>query len=133
MLQRQPSNRTVLAAETTLKLSALSAFLATTLSISSLDADNRLLFDAHHSAGLSCAQCHDERPPKVSPSVDKCLSCHGDQQSLARKTEQTFPNPHASPHAAPGEVQVCADCHHVHRPSEVTCSSCHREFFFNVK
>jgi hypothetical protein len=99
-----------------------------------LFADERpLLLEAHRAAGLNCAQCHQEQPPKLAPSTTTCLRCHGDQQALAEKTREAFPNPHASLHLAAGETQICSDCHHVHRPSEVSCSACHREFYFNVK
>lgn len=98
-----------------------------------LRADDQLLIAKHRAAGLNCAQCHEEKPPARTPSIRVCTGCHGDQQALARKTENASPNPHAPPHAAPGETQACTECHHVHRPSEVTCTSCHRDFFFNVK
>jgi hypothetical protein len=107
--------------------------IALILSAEALHAADQLLIDLHRDAGISCAGCHEEQRPKVAPSSAKCVSCHGDQQSLAKKTEQAFPNPHASPHAPPGDVQVCTECHHVHRVSEVSCSTCHRDFFFNVK
>lgn len=92
-----------------------------------------LLFETHHGAGLTCAQCHDERPPDRAPAASKCTGCHGDQATLAGKTSAASPNPHAPPHMAPGETQVCTDCHHIHRRSEVTCTACHRDFFFDVK
>jgi Cytochrome c3 len=98
-----------------------------------LSGQDRLLIAAHRTTGVTCAQCHQEKPPARSPSSNVCLTCHGDQQALAKKTEGASPNPHAAPHATPGETQVCTECHHVHRPSEVTCTSCHRDFFFNVK
>jgi len=95
--------------------------------------DDQLLIAKHRAVGLNCAQCHEEKPPAHTPSASVCMGCHGDQQAIARKTESASPNPHAPPHSAPGETQVCTECHHVHRPSEVTCISCHRDLFFNVK
>ena len=50
-----------------------------------------------------------------------------------KQDQEVFPNPHAPPHLPAGEAQFCAECHHVHRPSEVSCTSCHREFNFNQK
>jgi fumarate reductase flavoprotein subunit len=96
-------------------------------------ADQPLLIEKHKAAGLNCAQCHHERPPSTAPANTACAVCHGDQQALADKTRDAFPNPHAPPHLAAGNTQTCAECHHVHRPSEVSCGVCHREFFFNVK
>ncbi|MGZ5876336.1 MAG: cytochrome c3 family protein [Bradyrhizobium sp.] len=99
-----------------------------------LHADDRpLLIEIHRTAGLKCAQCHREQPPKLVPPNTTCLGCHGDQQALASKTSAAMPNPHAPPHLAAGETQVCTECHHVHRRSEVSCSTCHREFEFDVK
>src|SRR5665811_1410759 len=40
---------------------------------------------------------------------------------LANRTSAASPSPHAPP------------CHHTHRKSEVACSTCHREFEFDVK
>jgi hypothetical protein len=56
-----------------------------------------------------------------------------DQQALANKTSAAIPNLHAPPHLAAGEIQNCDECHHVYRKSEVSCSTSHREFEFDVK
>jgi hypothetical protein len=99
-----------------------------------LQADDRpLLFETHRAAGVGCAQCHQEQPPKLPPPNATCLGCHGDQAALASKTSAASPNPHAPPHLAVGETQICAECHHVHRRSEISCSTCHRDFYFDVK
>ncbi|WP_420840894.1 cytochrome c3 family protein [Bradyrhizobium quebecense] len=50
-----------------------------------------------------------------------------------RQTREASPNPHASPHLRAGETPVCSECHHVHRLSDISCSSCHGEFQFSVK
>jgi Cytochrome c3 len=114
--------------------SAAFVFLAGLLiSTQRLHGADNLLVAIHHSAGIDCAQCHQEKPPSHAPSSDTCIGCHGDLQAVAKKTENASPNPHAPPHAPPNGNMACTECHHVHRPSEVTCSSCHRDFFFNVK
>ena len=118
---------------TKVKHIALSAALvAAILSAHSLRA-GQLLIETHRAAGVNCGQCHQEKPPALKPPPDVCLACHGDQATLAKKSENASPNPHAPPHAPSGETQICTECHHVHRPSEVSCSNCHRDFFFNVK
>jgi Cytochrome c3 len=116
-----------------LTITATLALLIATSQIYALRAEEQFLISVHRHAGLSCAQCHQEQPPRVAPPSAKCIGCHGDQQVLAKKTESASPNPHAPPHAQPGETPVCTECHHIHRASEVSCSSCHRDFFFNVK
>jgi hypothetical protein len=107
---------------------------AVTLASGILYANDRpLLIETHRAAGVECAQCHREQPPKLPPANAVCLGCHGQQQALASKTSAASPNPHAPPHLAEGETQVCTDCHHVHRRSEVSCSTCHPDFYFDVK
>ena len=108
--------------------------VAVTITSRTLHADERpLLFETHRAAGLKCAQCHQEQPPRLAAPNSICLGCHGDQQALANKTSAAIPNPHAPPHLAAGEIQACNECHHIHRKSEVSCSTCHREFYFDVK
>ena len=99
----------------------------------SLADDATLLITKHQAAGLTCASCHNEKPPQVAPDDSKCVSCHGDQAKLAVLTKNANPNPHAPPHLAQGQTQACKDCHHVHKPSEVSCTDCHHTFQFNVK
>jgi len=122
----------MIANKTTMAILIVSA--AATIFSRGLFADEPLLLIKTHSASrLTCAQCHQERPPTSAPSNAPCLGCHGDQQALAQKTEGASPNPHAPPHLPPGETQVCSECHNVHKQSAVSCSSCHHDFFFNVK
>jgi hypothetical protein len=94
--------------------------------------DGRLLAK-HQAAGQACAACHRESPPSKKPAAAICQSCHGDQSKLAAATSKADPNPHAPPHLAAGESQVCGDCHSVHKQSDITCTDCHRGFNFNVK
>lgn len=79
------------------------------------------LDDVHKAKGLACAACHKENPPAKLVGTAQCRSCHGDFKALAKKTEHTEPNPHQSHQ---GE-QDCAECHHVHKPSEDNCAKCH--------
>jgi|ERR1022692_884748 cytochrome c3-like protein len=105
-----------------------------TITSRSLHADDHpLLIETHRTAGLKCAQCHQEQPPRLAPPSSTCLACHGDQATLANRTSEASPNPHAPPHLPGGETQLCGECHHVHRKSEVSCNTCHREFHFDVK
>ncbi len=89
--------------------------------------------ERHQKAGLTCESCHKESPPKELVTGDKCLTCHGDLQKLIEKSARAVPNPHASPHITPGEQPKCEDCHHIHKPSEVSCLNCHQDFKFNVR
>ncbi|MBU6465014.1 MAG: cytochrome c3 family protein [Bradyrhizobium sp.] len=61
--------------------------------------EDHLLIAVHRSAGVNCGECHQEKPPSRAPSSSTCIGCHGDQQSIANKTENASPNPHAPPHA----------------------------------
>jgi nitrate/TMAO reductase-like tetraheme cytochrome c subunit len=94
--------------------------------------DGRLLA-RHQTAGQTCVACHSEQPPSAKPRPAVCQTCHGDQGKLAATTVKADPNPHAPPHLAAGEAQLCGDCHSIHKQSEVTCIDCHRGFQFNVK
>jgi len=114
---------------------ALTAGLAGALVIAcatQLSAADDALLQIHQGAGLNCASCHSETPPQMPPPSDKCTGCHGDQAAVAARTKDLNPNPHAPPHLAPGETQNCEECHHVHKPSEVTCTDCHHSFHFNI-
>ncbi|MCK9392410.1 MAG: cytochrome c3 family protein [Syntrophales bacterium] len=88
--------------------------------------------ERHVKAGLTCQSCHKESPPKdVVPGM-QCMTCHGDLKKLLEKSSKAIPNPHASPHIAPGEQPKCEECHHIHKPSEVSCSSCHQDFKYKM-
>jgi len=98
-----------------------------------LAAGGQRLTEAHRAAGLKCVACHQESPPKATPSSAVCTGCHGDLPQIIEKTARLTPNPHASPHLEPGQTQACTECHHVHKPSEVTCTQCHQDFHFDGK
>jgi hypothetical protein len=89
--------------------------------------------ERHQKAGLTCRSCHKEEPPTSPVPGDQCMTCHGDLAKLVQKSSKAVPNPHASPHLNPGEQPNCGDCHHIHKPSEVSCLNCHQDFKFTVK
>lgn len=60
---------------------------------------------------------------------NKCMQCHGDYPSLAKKTAGYEPNPHFS-HM--GEVN-CVECHKPDQAApQAMCNSCHK-FEFKQK
>lgn len=95
------------------------------------NAFGQALHDVHRNAGVGCVACHQETPPALAPPDATCVACHGTM--LDTGPHALSPDPHRSPHLGPGETPACSDCHHIHRPSEVTCVTCHRGFQFNVK
>jgi uncharacterized paraquat-inducible protein A len=88
--------------------------------------------EKHQKAGLECQNCHKETPPKELVHGEQCMTCHGDLDKLIAKSSKAVPNPHASPHINPGEQPKCEECHHIHKPSEVSCNNCHQEFKFKM-
>jgi hypothetical protein len=88
--------------------------------------------ERHQKAGLTCQGCHKEAPPKVMVPDAQCMTCHGDLAKLIEKSNKAVPNPHASPHLNPGDQPKCDECHHIHKPSEVSCTNCHEEFKFRI-
>lgn len=59
----------------------------------------------------------------VAWTNEQCLACHGDEKTLAERTQNLDPNPHASPHV--GAKLDCSQCHKMHKPSEDPCTQCH--------
>ena len=94
-----------------------------------------LLIDKHTAAGVSCESCHvgglTAAPPTSASLNATCVACHGTMIDLPA-ADLSSPNPHLSPHLAPGEVPQCTECHRVHEPGEVTCTMCHRGFRFSI-
>lgn len=105
-------------------------------------ASGDLLAHAHQQVGIRCQTCHPQRTTDVlrrvvtnvkegdyvvlvdeKASNEECLICHGDYATLAERTKDLDPNPHAS-HL--GEEQ-CHQCHRMHRPSPLMnyCQGCH--------
>jgi len=86
-----------------------------------------LLIDVHQNKGLTCSACHKEVPPKIGASSSLCMDCHGGEARVAMQTDNYDPNPHMSPHSSKLE---CNGCHHVHKPSVVSCTDCHPDIKF---
>lgn len=105
-------------------------FLLMLLVSSSFSAASQALHDVHENAKVPCAACHQEVPPAVAPPDTTCVACHG---TMLDGPGTQSPDPHRSPHLGAGEIPACSDCHHIHRPSEVTCVMCHRGFQLNFK
>jgi fumarate reductase flavoprotein subunit len=80
-----------------------------------------LLGEKHRTVAVPCTGCHTETPPKAPPQGATCLGCHGGHDKVAARTGKLEPNPHASHLGRIG----CDKCHHVHKPSENYCGSCH--------
>ncbi len=76
----------------------------------------------HSKQGISCKQCHGDKPKEEQVSMETCLGCHGSYQKLAEASKAKTPNPHDS-HI--GEIR-CSLCHHVHKDSEMYCNKCHQ-------
>ncbi|MCX7634143.1 MAG: cytochrome c3 family protein [Syntrophales bacterium] len=118
----------------------LSFFIATVLTMLFLLPGERVYtqqtaagLNAHQKAGVSCEGCHQEKPPKTLVPTPKCMACHGDLTKLITRSAKAVPNPHASPHISPGEIPKCEECHHIHKPSEVSCLGCHQDFKLRAK
>lgn len=89
------------------------------LAVDSAEGKN-FLADRHVKAGLTCESCHGKEAPGDVP-MDKCLSCHGSYQELAKQTAGKQRNPHDSHYP---DLE-CTTCHHGHRESEDFCATCH--------
>lgn len=76
--------------------------------------------EKHLQAGLACTACHGSDKPGSVP-MEKCLSCHGPYEALAKRTAQLPRNPHDSHF---GELD-CNECHHGHKPNSNYCGTCH--------
>jgi len=86
-----------------------------------------LLIDVHQSRGFMCSACHREAPAKIAVPSSLCIDCHGGEAKVVMRTENYDPNPHMSPHSSKLE---CNDCHHVHKPSVISCINCHTDIKF---
>ncbi len=87
------------------------------------------LADRHIARGINCDTCHDANLKlKTIGEMQICVSCHGDFQQMAIKTQGRYAvNPHA-PHEA---GLACTSCHKAHKQSENHCAQCHK-FDFKV-
>lgn len=90
------------------------------------DSPENLLLERHKAVGITCAQCHQEKPEAVVPT-GVCSNCHPD----VAKTEtirDNLPNPHNAHMTYPD----CSDCHHIHKQSKNQCADCHN-FDFKLR
>jgi len=88
--------------------------------------------EKHTKANVTCQSCHKESPPKQLVPTSQCLTCHGDMARLIARSSKAVPNPHASPHLEPGQQSKCEECHHIHKPSEVSCYVCHKDYKYSM-
>lgn len=96
-----------------------------------LSAHGQGLDDTHmKSLGNNCAVCHQETPPALAPNEATCIKCHGDLTKLGSKP---LPKGAVNPHMNHVEELYCADCHHIHKPSENYCLQCHDEASMGMK
>lgn len=79
---------------------------------------SKLLADTHKAAGILCNKCHEKMPPKDDIPSSACLACHANYKELTAALK-------INPHDAHVTYTRCGECHHVHKPSEVQCLSCH--------
>ncbi|MEN6423169.1 MAG: cytochrome c3 family protein [Smithella sp.] len=85
-----------------------------------------LLGDRHKAAGVGCVQCHKDKPSApVNTAV--CSGCHPNV-AKGETIREKLPNPHN----AHMEYPACAECHHVHKPSDNQCAGCH-SFNFRMR
>jgi len=97
-------------------------------------ASSNFIDNLHAQGGIVCNQCHGKRLPKIDDTVGNsdCLTCHGPQDQLAKKTEpEDFKdrNPHKS-HL--GDIN-CTVCHQAHGESKAYCLDCHNNFKMNIR
>jgi hypothetical protein len=78
-----------------------------------------LLAETHKTKGVTCVQCHKDKPSSPVPTA-VCVSCHGDM-TKSKATAAKKRNPHDAHIPFPD----CDSCHHVHKPSENQCGACH--------
>jgi fumarate reductase flavoprotein subunit len=84
----------------------------------------------HQKTGLTCQGCHQEVPPAGAVPDARCVACHGGLPERTAKGGKAGVDPHASPHLNPGEQPRCDECHHIHKPSVVSCHDCHSDLAF---
>ena len=85
-------------------------------------ATSAFLDQKHGKKGVTCEKCHDGAMPEGGVKQEKCYTCHGSYEKLAEKS--TFHNGTLYPHFSPEPVE-CAQCHKMHKKSELACTKCH--------
>lgn len=95
----------------------------------SVSAQNKpALADRHQNSGLTCEACHDTNPKQIVEG-DKCLICHENSASVAKRTIALSPNPHSN-HLLDID---CTKCHLGHKAQVNYCQNCHSEMIFEKK
>ena len=104
----------------------LSLLFLSVFTAQGLSAADQFGADKHVKTGLNCDSCHGTEKAAAGAKVgmDKCLSCHGPYDKLAKRTDNLILNWHANPHY--GDLD-CNDCHHGHRADENSCKNCHKK------
>ena len=95
---------------------------------------SKFMDNLHAKGSIGCAGCHGKDLPKADDTVDnnRCLTCHGPMEKLAKKTEpKDFKdrNPHKS-HL--GDI-ACTVCHKAHAASKAYCLDCHKKFNMKIQ
>jgi hypothetical protein len=116
-----------------MKLHAFLAAAFVMIAASGAGVSAQVALDVHSALGLACSDCHAEDPPLLAPPNAVCVACHGTMTDAPPPATLPGADPHRSPHLGPREVPVCAECHRIHSPSEVSCAICHQGFEFNIK
>ena len=94
----------------------------------SISIAKELLEAKHKTENVECSACHEEDPPGKAPDETSCMECHGSTSDIIALTAGKYPNVHESFHAEEaGMIDPCLNCHHVHKPSSLSCKVCHDE------
>lgn len=78
--------------------------------------------ERHLAKGLQCTVCHVNGDQTRVVRKAQCLACHMNYETLAKRTADKHPNPHAN-HFGDRD---CSTCHKGHGPSQLTCNRCHK-------
>ncbi|MDR1529589.1 MAG: cytochrome c3 family protein [Burkholderiales bacterium] len=101
---------------------ASAAFFSAMISLTALAEPATATTSKHANKGIACVLCHKENPPAKTVPFEQCENCHGDNDTMAKRTEKTSPNPHYN-HL--GNV-TCTECHRDHTESVLICDDCHK-------
>jgi len=83
--------------------------------------------NAHAQKGVTCRSCHGGVSTFEVPELEKCLSCHKQDDGILEKNNGGQPDPHQSHLESP----PCTLCHKAHEKSINYCNSdgCHQYDF----
>jgi len=76
----------------------------------------------HGERSVTCATCHDGNFPTAAVKKEKCFTCHGSYEQVARQAPIHYDAIY--PHFQVGPVE-CNDCHKAHEKSVLVCNMCH--------